>query len=167
MSARDISHDFFRSCWAFLINLVCLLGWPFYNFKSFKLNKSASPFGWKNRKTFSYLWAFIKATYFAIAMARPRACRSACQNLPPVCKDELARAALRALTNDSGTFSHTSAVLYVPTPALVPPLALAKLVTKYTDANLQRVTKLAPELFVQGQQQAQSQMAPPPLEPQE
>ena len=33
VSARDISRDFFRSRWASsLINLVCLLGWPFYTF---------------------------------------------------------------------------------------------------------------------------------------
>ena len=31
VSARDVSRDFFRSRWAFLlINLVCLPGWPFY-----------------------------------------------------------------------------------------------------------------------------------------
>ena len=45
-------------------------------------------------------------------------------------------------------------------------LAPTKFVAKYTNANLQRAIKLALKLFVQGQQQAQSQMAPPALEPQ-
>ena len=55
----------------------------------------------------------------------------------------------------------------VSTLAPAPSPALTKLVAKYTDADLQKATKLALELSVQGQQQAQSQMAPPPLEPQE
>ena len=51
MSARDVSCNFFRLCWAFpLINLVCLLSWPFYNFKSSKPNRSATPFGKRNKR---------------------------------------------------------------------------------------------------------------------
>ena len=54
MSACDILHDFFYSRWAspFVhpVVLVLLLGWPFYNFKSSKPNKSASLFGRKNRR---------------------------------------------------------------------------------------------------------------------
>ena len=56
----------FRSSWASsLINLVELLalGWPFYNFKSFKLNRSASPFRKKKRKYLATLIAFIRAFY--------------------------------------------------------------------------------------------------------
>ena len=100
-------------------------------------------------------------------MAGPRAQRSPRRNPLPAGKDELAGAALGAPTNDNGTSSHTSAVSRVPTPAPAPPLAPAELVAKYTDADLQRATKLALKLFVQGQKWAQSQMAPPALEPRE
>ena len=49
--ARDVSCDFFRSRWASpSINLVCLLGWLFYNFKSSKPNGSASLCGKRSRK---------------------------------------------------------------------------------------------------------------------
>ena len=81
-------------------------------------------------------------------MAGTRARQSFCRNLPPAGKNELARAALKALTNDSGTPSYTPAVSRVPTPAPAPLLTPAKLVVKYTDADLQRATKLALELFV-------------------
>ena len=84
-------------------------------------------------------------------MARPRACQSFCQNSPPAGEDELAGAAPRAPTNNSSTSSHTSAMLYVPTSALDPPLAPVKVVAKYTNADLQRATKLALELFGQGE----------------
>ena len=51
VSARNVLRKFFCLRWAsFLINLVYLLDWPFYNFKSFKFNGSASLFGRKNRK---------------------------------------------------------------------------------------------------------------------
>ena len=52
VSARDVLHDFFCSRWAFrLINLVCLLpGWPFYNSKSSKPNRLASPFRRVNKR---------------------------------------------------------------------------------------------------------------------
>ena len=52
MLTYDVSRDFFRSRWVFpSINLVCLLlGWPFYNSKSSKPNRSTSPFGRRSRK---------------------------------------------------------------------------------------------------------------------
>ena len=100
-------------------------------------------------------------------MAGTRTQRSSRQNPSPTGEDELTGAAPRALTNDSGTPSHTPAVSRVLIPAPAPSSAPAKLVDKYTNANLQRATKLALELFVQGQQEVQSQMALPVLEPQE
>ena len=101
-------------------------------------------------------------------MAAFRACRIPYGNPPPIGEDELAGVApVAALTNDSGTFSHTPAVSYIPTFAPAPPLAPAELVAKYTNADLQRATKLVLKLFGEGQQQAQIQMAPPALEPQE
>ena len=149
MSARDVLRDFFRSRWAFLpINLMCLLGWRFYNFESSKPNGSASPFRKKNRKTFSYLGALVRAIHFTITMAGPHACRNSYQNPPPANEDELASAALGALTNDSGTFSYTFVVSYILTLILALLLAPAEFVAKYTDADLQRTTKLALELFV-------------------
>ena len=147
--ARDVSRDFFYSRWASPpINLVYLLAWPFYNSKNFKPNESASLFGIKNRKIFSYLWALVKATHSSIAMARSCACQSSCQNLLPAGKYELTGAALGAPTKDSGTSSHTPAVLRVPTPAPAPSLTPAKLVAKYTNTDLQRATKSALKLFV-------------------
>ena len=70
-------------------------------------------------------------------MAGPWARRSPCRNLPPTSKDKLARVALEAAPiNDSGTSSHISTVSRIPTPAPALPLAPAKLVAKYTNANL-------------------------------
>ena len=97
-------------------------------------------------------------------MAGPRTYRSPCRNLLLASKDELAKAAPRALTNDSGIPSYTFTVSHIPTPAPAPFFAPTELMTKYTNANLQKTTKLAPELFIQDQQQAQRQMAPPALE---
>ena len=125
-----------------------VVDWPFYNSKSFKPNGLASLFGRKNINTFSYLWAFVRATYFAIAMPGPCAYRSPCWNPLPALEDELAGAALGAPTDDSGTFSYTFAVSYISTLAPTLPLASAKLVAKYTNADLQRATKLALELFI-------------------
>ena len=98
-------------------------------------------------------------------MAGPCAQQSPCWNPLLADEDELARAAPRAPSNDSGTLSHTPAMLRILTPAPALSLAPAKLVAKYTNTDLQRATKLALELFVQGQQQAQSQIAPLALEP--
>ena len=100
----------------------------------------------------------------AIAMAGPCTQQSLCWNSLPTGKDELAGAARRAPTNNNDTLSHNFAVLCIPTPAPALLLAPAKLVVKYTNANLQRATTLALEFFIQGQQQAQSQMACPALE---
>ena len=84
-------------------------------------------------------------------MVRPRAWGSLCWNPPPINKDELAGTDSKALINDSGTPSYTLAVSHVSTPASAPPLASAKLVAKYTNADLQQATKLALKLFFQGQ----------------
>ena len=100
-------------------------------------------------------------------MAGPRAWQSPRQNPPPTGEENLAKATPKAPINDSRTPSHTPAVSHVPTPTPALPPAPAKLVAKYIDANLQRVTQLALESFVQGQQQAQSQIALLALEPQE
>ena len=127
-----------------------VVGWPFYNSKSFKPNGLASPFERKNRKIFSYLWALVRATNSAVSIAGPCSCQSPCWNPPPAGEDELAGTAPRAPTNNSGTLSHTLAMSRVPTDALAPPFAPAKLVAKYIDAELQRATKLALELFVEG-----------------
>ena len=83
-------------------------------------------------------------------MAGHRAQWSVCWNPLPASEDELAGAAPGALTNDNGTPFHISAMSCVLTPALAPLLAPAKLVAKYTNANLQQATKLALESFVQG-----------------
>ena len=66
MSLCDNSYDFFCLCWATLFfNLVLLLalGWPFYNFKSSKLNKSASLFRQKIKKLLITLKTLVKAIF--------------------------------------------------------------------------------------------------------
>ena len=139
MLSRDVYMTFFVYAeHPPLINplVLLILDWSFYNSKSSKLNGSASLFGRKNRKTFSYFWALVRATHSAIAIARPRACRSPYRNRPPANKDELAGAASRAYTNNSSTPSYTPAISRIPTPTLAPPLASVKLVGKYTNADL-------------------------------
>ena len=84
-------------------------------------------------------------------MAGPHACRSPCRNPLSASKDELAGAPPGVCINDSGTLSHTPAMSRIPTPASAFLFASAELVAKYTNANLQRNTKLDLELFVQGQ----------------
>ena len=82
-------------------------------------------------------------------MAGPRARGSPCWNSPLADKDKLARAAPKAVsTNDNGTPTPTPVVSRAPTPTPVPPPALAERVAKYTDLDLQRVTKLALKSFV-------------------
>ena len=82
-------------------------------------------------------------------MAGPWAYHSLSQNFPPTGKDEPAGVTPRtAPTNNSGTSTPTPVMSYAPTLALVPPLVPANLMAKYTNADLQRVTKLALELFV-------------------
>ena len=98
-------------------------------------------------------------------MAGPHAQQSFRQNPLPVGEDELAGATLRAFINNNGTPSHILAVSHISTPAPAPSPTPAKLVAKYTNSDLQRATKLALHLFVQGQQQVQSQIAPPVPEP--
>ena len=138
------------------INLVVLivLGWPFYNSKSSKPNEWSKLFWKRNKKTFSYFWVFIRATHSAITIAGLWAQQSPCRNLPPTSEDKLAQTARRAPTNDSGTFSQTPAMSRVLIPVLAPLFAFAKLVTKYTNADVQKATKLTLESFVQGQQYA-------------
>ena len=66
MSSHNPSRDFFCLCWAFpQINLVKLLvlGLSFYNFKSFKHNKSASLFRKRKNRFLAILKAFLKAFY--------------------------------------------------------------------------------------------------------
>ena len=55
---------------------------------------------------------------------------------------------------------------YILTSASALSLAPTQLVAKYTNVDLQKNIKLALELFVQGQQQAQSQIDLLTLEPQ-
>ena len=91
-----------------------LVSWPFYNSKSSIPNRSASPFERKNKKTFSYFWVLVRAPYSAIPMAGPCACWSLCRNFPLASEDQLANA---APTEGNSTFTSTSAVSRVPTPA--------------------------------------------------
>ena len=130
-------RDFFYSHWASLLNqprvVIC---WPFYNSKSSKPNRSASPFGGKNRKILSYYSLLVKTGYFAIAIAGPRICCIFCKNIPLAGKNELAKAVPGAPTNDNVTLSQTPAVSRISTPALAPLLASAKFVAKYTNADL-------------------------------
>ena len=171
LSQLHISSGFFKSTtfwsiekpmcyyvtytWLFLFTLSIslnqpslLVGWPFYNFKSFKPNKLANPFWKRTKKTFRYLWALVKALYSAIAMVRSCVCQSPCQNSLPAGKDELTGAAPRAPTNDNGTPSHITIVSCVTTPASASTLAPLKLMAKYAAADLQKATKLALKLFV-------------------
>ena len=78
-------------------------------------------------------------------------CWSFYQNLPPANEDKLVRAAPKAaFTNDGGISSYTFTVLYVFTPAPVLASASVKLLPKYINADLQKATKLALKLFIQG-----------------
>ena len=86
-------------------------------------------------------------------MAGPWTCWNLWQNPLPTGKDEFARVnGEPAFINESGTSASTFVVLYGPTPALLLALALAKLVAKYTNEDLQKAIKLILELFIQGQQ---------------
>lgn len=89
-------------------------------------------------------------------MVRPRACHNA---LPFVGKDELAGDAPGAHTKSCGIPTPTSAVFCVPTPASAQTPALTQAPTQvlgspslYIDADLQRATKLALDLFIKGQE---------------
>ena len=113
-----------------------LVDWSFYNSKNPKPNRSASLFGRKNRKIFSYFWALIRVFYSTIAMAKPYASQSPCHNLLYIRKNKLAGATSRASTNDNAISPHTPAVSHISTFALTLFLAPAKLVAKYTNADL-------------------------------
>lgn len=77
-------------------------------------------------------------------MAKTSICRGFyCK--PPIGKDELAKT---AFIKNSSTFTSTSVASCIPTPVFCPPVI-------YTNINLQRAIKLAPELFVMGQKYAQ------------
>ena len=89
------------------VQLVVLLSWANYNFKSFKLNKSASPF----RKKSFYL--FDPAN-----MAKPRTCQSPRRNSLHTSKDKLVDDASRASTNNSGTSTPIFAMSCSSTPAM-------------------------------------------------
>ena len=78
-------------------------------------------------------------------MAGSYTCRSPCKNFLLIGNDEFASA---APTKGSGTLSFTPVVSYIPTAALAPPLASAKLIAKYINVDLQRVSKLVLKLFV-------------------
>ena len=146
VSSRDVHLTFCVHAEHFSLNQPSLVvGWPFYNFKSPKTKRSASPFGRKTRR----LQAILKNSALPITMAGPRACRSPCRNCPLTGEDKLARVAPRAaFTHDSDIPFYIPAVSCVPTPAPAPSVALAKLMAKYTNADLQRAIQLALELFL-------------------
>ena len=81
-------------------------------------------------------------------MARPPAYQSLYWNPPAAGEDELVGAAAEAPTNDNGTLFYTTAMSRISTPALALLLAPIKLMAKYTNADLQRATKLALKLVV-------------------
>ena len=98
-------------------------------------------------------------------MAEPWACYSSCWNFLSTNENELARSTPWAPTNDTGTFSYTPAVSRDPTPAPAPVVVPAptEAVAKYIDKDVQKTTQLALNLFIQGQEQAQNQVAIPAL----
>ena len=98
------------------VQLVVLLSWADYNFKSFKPNKSASLF----KRRSSYL-------FNAANIAGPCICQRFCRNPLSTGKDELAGIALGAPTNSSNTSTLTPAVSYafIPVGSRTPTLAFA------------------------------------------
>ena len=112
--------------------------------QNFKSNASASPFGRRNRKTFSYFWVLIRASSSAIAIAGLYACCSSCRNPLPIGKDKLARA---TPTNDSKTPTHTPALfLALPSaPPLAPTPAATDSTVRYLKSNLQQIFKTVVE----------------------
>ena len=74
-------------------------------------------------------------------------------NLLPASKDKLAGANLKAApTNYNDIFSYILDVSNLTTPGLILLPASAKLIAMYTNADLQKVTKLALKLFIQSHQ---------------
>ena len=89
------------------------------------------------------------------AMAGPRIRRNPRRNPPPGGEDEFAGGPSGAPTKGSNTHTPSPPVSWAQTPAdaQVPPPAIYS--GMYTDADLQRATKLALKLFIQGQTHAQ------------
>ena len=120
----DVSRNFFRQRWASPpVQLILLVGWPFYNSKSFKPNRLASSFKKRKQKTFSYFSSYCQS-FLLSQMAKPSACQSLCRNPPPIGKDKFAGA---APTESSGIPTPTPAVsrAFTPVPAPPPTLAIA------------------------------------------
>ena len=88
-------------------------------------------------------------------MAGPRTRHSLCRNPPPGNEDELVGGPPGALTKGSNTSTPSPPVSWTQTPVDTPTTIPASSRGMYTDANLQRATKLALELFIQGQAHAQ------------
>ena len=77
-----------------------------------------------------------------------RACRSSWKNPLPIGNNKIAGTAL-IKGNSIPTFTPIASCVPTPAPAL--PFASVMLVVKYTNADLQKATKLALKSFVQGQ----------------
>ena len=95
-----------------LINLIISIKLAVYNSKSFKPNKSASPFRKKDLATF-------KSFHPTSSIAQSSACCSPCQNLHNG-KNELAG---RTPTKGSNCRTPTSATTHAPTSAVSPVVA--------------------------------------------
>ena len=108
--------------------MYLLLDWLFSNFKNFIPNKSRNSF--KRRRK---LLVLLLALYSSNAIAKSYTCHSFYQKFPPIAKVELAGT---ALTENSGTLIPASAMSYAFTPVLAPSFIFAKLVAKYTNADL-------------------------------
>ena len=82
------------------------------------------------------------------AIAGPRTRHSPCRNPSSGGEDELARGLPEALTKSSNTptpsphISRAQTLADAPAPTSAPPRGM------YTDVDLQKATKLAPELFI-------------------
>ena len=88
-------------------------------------------------------------------MAGPRIRRSLWRNPPPGGEDELVRSPPGAPTKGSNTPTPSPPVSWAQTPADAPAPTPAPPRGTYTDADLQKVTKLALDSFIQGQAHAQ------------
>ena len=79
-------------------------------------------------------------------MVGPQAC---CNAPPPISKDELAGNAPKASTKGIGTPTSIPTAFQAPTSTPAPVFDLPGL---YTNADLQKATKLALKLFIKGQE---------------
>ena len=87
----------------------------------------------KTKRLSSYLLELCPTNVIAKSCAR----QSPYQNFPSANEVELAGVALKtAPTNDNSTFYYIPIILYVFSLAPVPPPTPAKLVAKYTNADL-------------------------------